>query len=173
MSTTTAEHIISTFTQSTSHIGLNRVPSNTYIISAVLISIIVMILLYFCMSENSRRVMFTLYWWFFFLIVKIVMLVPSILILLFCYIYKAGLFIRKKCKNRATIEIVLQNVVVINNRDVSTDATTDVSTDVSTDVTTDVSTDVVPTDSITDSINYILKCYSCSGLLYPFSNAEH
>ena len=161
MSTTTAQHIISTFAQSTSHIGLNRVPSNTYIISAVLISIIVMILLYFCMSENSRRVMFTFYWWFFFFLVKIVMVVPSIFALLTCYIYKAGSFIRKKFKNRATIEIVLQNIVVINNTDVTTDATTD------------VATDVVPTDSITDTINFILKCYSCSGLLYPFSNAEH
>jgi hypothetical protein len=161
MNTTTAEHIISTYTQSTSHIGLNRVPSNAYIISAVLISIIVMILLYFCMSENSRGVMFTLYWWLFALFVKIVMLVPSILILLFCYIYKAGSFIRKKMKNRANTEIVLENIVVINN------------TDVTTDTTTDTTTNVPVTDSITDHINYILKCYSCSGLLYLFSDAAN
>jgi hypothetical protein len=160
----TTRYITSTYTQSTSHIGLIKVPSTAYIISAVLISIISIILMYFCISDNSRHVMIKLYWWFCFFLAKIVMLVPSILVLLYCYIYKSCLFISAKYKNRQQIDVVLHDIVVVNNTDVSTDTTTDVSTDVTTDVTT---------DKITHIINYILKCYSWSGLLYPFSEDSH
>ena len=160
----TTQNIISTYSQSTSHIGLIKVPSNAYIISAVLISIIAIILMYFCISDNSRHVMIKLYWWFCFFLAKIVMLVPSILVLLYCYIYKSCLFIGAKYKNRKQIDIVFHNIVVVNNTDTNTDTTTDVTTDVSTDVST---------DKITYIINFILKCYSWSGLLYPFSGDSH
>ena len=156
----TTQNIISTYSQSTSHIGLIKVPSNAYIISAVLISIIAIILMYFCISDNSRHVMIKLYWWFCFFLAKIVMFVPSILVLLYCYIYKSCLFIGAKYKNRQQIDIVLHDIVISNNTNVATDTTTDVTTN-------------AITDKITDIINYILKFYSWSRLLYPFSGDSH
>jgi hypothetical protein len=104
--------------------------------------------------------MIKLYWWFCFFLAKIVMLVPSILVLLYCYIYKSCLFIGEKYKNRQQIDVVLHDIIIVNNTDVVTDTTTDVTTDVT-------------TDKITYIINFILKCYSWSSLLYPFSGDSH
>ena len=137
----------------TSHIGSYAAPSNAYIITVVLIGIIIIILMYFCISENSRNVMITLFYWFCLLILKIIMFVPALLALLYCYTYKAFIFISKKIKTNPRIDVVLHTIVVINN--------TDVSTDISSDTTIDMITDT-PIDTITDTIRFILKCYTCS-----------
>jgi hypothetical protein len=138
--------------------GSYSTPSNYYIISTFLIVIIILILLYFCFSDASRHTMFALLYWVFLLIVKILMFIPAILILLYCYIYKAFVFIGKKINSKLHIdaEVELQNSVVIIN----TDATTDTNTDTTIDTTI---------DTITETIGFILYCYSCSGLMYPFS----
>jgi hypothetical protein len=125
----------------TSRIGLLSAPSTAYIITVILICIIIVILMYFCISENSRNVMITLFYWFCSLILKIIILGPALLALLYCYSYKSFVFIAKKFKKKSQIDIVLHTIVVINN----TDSTTDTSI-----------------HSITDTINFILKCYSCS-----------
>jgi len=129
----------------TSHIGSYTAPNNAYIITVVLIGIIIIILMYFCISENSRNVMITLFYWFCALILKIIMLGPALLALLYCYTYKAFIFIRKKNKTNPRIDVVLQTIVVTNN--------TDVSTDISSDTTIDM---------ITYTIGFIVKCYTCS-----------
>ena len=125
----------------TSRISSLGTPSNAYIITVVLIGIIVLILMYFCISENSRNVMITLFYWFCALILKIIMIGPALLALLYCYTYKALLFIAHTIKKKPRIDVVLHTIVIINNTDSSTD---------------------VSIDSIADTIGFIIKCYSCS-----------
>ena len=149
MSSTTI-HIHTT----TSRIGLLSAPSTAYIITVILIGIIVVILMYFCISENSRNVMITLFYWFCLFIVKIIMFVPALLALLCCYSYKAFVFIGQKIKKKSRIEVVLHTIVVINNTDSIID-----DTPINSSADTTMNT---PIDSITDTINFIIKCYSCS-----------
>ena len=141
-----------TIPRNTTRNGSYASPSNFYIISVVLIGIILLILFYFCINDTTRHAMIALLYWVFLLIVKIIMFIPAILALLYCYIYKAFVFICKKIKNKLQIEVELQNSVV----DFNTGVTTDTSTDTTTDMTT-------------ETIGFILYCYSCSGLMYPFS----
>jgi hypothetical protein len=138
--------VLRTYT-TTSRIGSLGTPSNSYIMTVVFIGIIVLILMYFCISENSRNVMITLFYWLCLLIVKIIMLVPALLGLLYCYTYKAFVFIAQKIKKKPRIEIVLHTIVVVPN----TDSSTDVSID------TPINT---PIDCITHTIDFILKCYT-------------
>ena len=148
----------------TTHIDSYPTPSKYYIISTILIIIIILILVYFCCSDTSRHIMIALLHWFIFMLIKIIMFVPAILILLYCYIYKAFVFIGNKLKNKQKIEIELHTSVVINNTDTTTNTTTDTTTNTTTDTFTDM-----PTDMITETIGFILYCYSYSGLIYPFS----
>ena len=134
---TTVKHTFTT----TIRISSFGSPSNAYIISVVLIGIIILILMYFCISDNSRNVMLTLFYWFCLLIIKIIMLVPALLALLYCYTYKAFVFIGHKIKKKRRIDVVLHTIVNINNTDATTDDTP---------------------DTITDTIDFILKCYTCS-----------
>jgi len=131
---------ISIHTSTTSRIGSYTAPSNAYIITVVLIGIIIIILMYFCISENSRNVMIVGFYWFCLLILKIILFVPALVVLLYCYIYKAFVFIGKKIKNKSKIDIYLQNSVVINNIDSIT---------------------VVSTDASSDMINMVFRFYTC------------
>ena len=131
----------------TSRISSLGTPSNSYIMTVVFISIIILILMYFCISENSRNVMITLFYWFCALILKIIMIGPALLALLYCYTYKALEFIAQKIKKKPRIDVVLHNIVVINNTDSSTG--------------TDTNINITP-DPITDTIVFILNCYTCS-----------
>ena len=142
--TTTTTHT----TRTTLHIYSYTTPSTLYIISVILITIIVLILMYFCINDNTRHVIITGFYYLVLFLIKIILFVPALLTLLYCYIYKAFVFIGIKFKNRSKIDIYIQKNAVINN----TDSTTDIYTDTNTDT---------DTDTITDTINFILSCYTC------------
>ena len=145
-----------TTTRNITHTGSYAAPSNFYIISAVLIGIIVLILIYFCINDDSRHIMSVLLYWLFFLLVKIIMFIPAIVVLLYCYIYKGFVFIGKKIQKQPKIEIELQTSVVVN-------ATAATATSAATTAAT------ATYDTITDTIGFILYCYSWTGLIDPFS----
>jgi hypothetical protein len=125
----------------TSRIGLLSAPSTAYIITVILIGIIVVILMYFCINDHTRHIMIKCSYFLFLLIIKIILFVPALLVLLYCYSYKTFVFIAKKFKKKSQIDVVLHTIVIINN----TDSTTDTNI-----------------DKISYTINFILKCYSCS-----------
>ena len=131
-------------TTTTSRFHTYTAPSTLYIISAILISIIVLILIYFCINDNTRHVIITGFYYLVLFLIKIILFVPALLVLLYCYIYKAFVFIGTKFKNKSKIDIYIQNNAVINNTDSNTD--------------TDTDTD---TDTTTDTIKFILSCYTC------------
>ena len=146
----------------TTRTGSYSTPSNFYIISAVLIGIIVLILIYLCINDDSRHIMSAILYWLLFLLVKIIMFIPAIVVLLYCYIYKGFVFIGKKIQKQPKIDIELQTSVVIDTTAAATTNTTSAAT---------------TSDTITDTIGFILYCYSWtvpgSGTIDPFSRNTH